>query len=165
MIYSRHEKGTFVSQITDDSRDHKYTTDLEFSLVLLPSHFAPSEVEPGPSTQGWRDPLLAAIFHLLLNTCTVTQGPTESKGKEEQEKGTQALGDSTLNTSMITFFKKCIKMPEFTLVNKKRCHSNHVHAPKGSSVHWLNSCKVHISITEKESRPSCVFWPSTCPSC
>lgn len=64
-------------------------TYLEFALVLFPSHFPPSEVEPGPATQGWRDPLLTALFHLLLRTCTVKREPAESKKKEELEEGRQ----------------------------------------------------------------------------
>lgn len=57
--------------------------DLELALVLPHFHFAPSEVEPGPATQGWRDPLLTALYHLLLNTSKVTQTPAERRTKEE----------------------------------------------------------------------------------
>lgn len=91
-----------------------YPTDLEFALVLLPSHFAPGEVEPGPAAQGWRDALLTALFHLIFNTRIVTQEPAESSSLNSEERS----GDS------VTF------------------HFQH-----------------------KKTPPSCVFWPSTCPSC
>ena len=55
--------------------EHTFTTDLKPALVLLPFYFTPGEVQPGPATEGWRDPLLTALFHLLFNTCTDTYKP------------------------------------------------------------------------------------------
>lgn len=42
-------------------------THLEFSSILFPFDFSPSEVEPGPATQGWRDPFLTSFFHLFYH--------------------------------------------------------------------------------------------------
>ncbi len=63
-------------------------TDLEFALILLPFNFASGEVEPGPATQGWRDSLLTAVFHLFFNKmhrCPKDKTNRRKKHRHEKE--------------------------------------------------------------------------------